>query len=81
MISESHIATHTWLECAYGALDFYTCCDDTNPEKTVFYAVEAFGATSSHITGITRGIEEEDRLFYQSFITWEEDFVRKKPIT
>ncbi len=75
MISESHISTHTWPEYGYGALDFYTCGDDTDSEKAVFYAVEAFGAKTSHITEITRGIEEGDRLFYHSFITWEEDFV------
>ena len=79
VISESHISIHTWPEYGYGALDFYTCGDDTDPEKAVLYAVEAFGATTSHITEITRGIEEGDRLFYHSFITWEEDFVSKKP--
>ena len=79
VISESHISTHTWPEYGYGALDFYTCGDDTDPEKAVLYAVEAFGATTSHITEITRGIEEGDRLFYHSFITWEEDFVSNKP--
>ena len=78
VISESHISTHTWPEYGYGALDFYTCGDDTDPEKAVLYAVEAFGATTSHITEITRGIEEGDRLFYHSFITWEEDFVSNK---
>ena len=79
VISESHISTHTWPEYGYGALDFYTCGDDTDPEKAVLYAVEAFGATTSPITEITRGIEEGDRLFYHSFITWEEDFVSNKP--
>ena len=78
VISESHISTHTWPEYRYGALDFYTCGDKVDPEKAVFYAVEAFGATTSHITEITRGIEEGDRLFYHSFITWEEDFEREK---
>ena len=79
VISESHISTHTWPEYGYGALDFYTCGDDTDPEKAVLYAVEAFGATTSHITEIPRGLEEGDRLFYHSFITWEEDFVSNKP--
>ena len=37
VISESHISTHTWPEYGYGALDFYTCGDDTDPEKAVFY--------------------------------------------
>ncbi|MDH4257530.1 MAG: adenosylmethionine decarboxylase, partial [Candidatus Aminicenantes bacterium] len=75
VISESHISIHTWPEYGYGALDFYTCGDETDPEKAVFFAVEAFGAQTSHITEITRGIEEGDKIFYHSFVTWEEDFV------
>jgi len=78
VISESHISTHTWPEYRYGALDFYTCGSSVDPEKAVLYAVEAFGATTSHVTEITRGIEEGDKIFYHSFITWEEDFVAEK---
>ena len=74
VISESHISTHTWPEHGYGALDFYTCGDTVDPEKGLFYAVEAFGASSSHITEITRGIDEQDKIFFHSFVTWEEDF-------
>ncbi len=78
MISESHISTHTWPEYGYAALDFYTCGSEVDPEKAVFYAVEAFGASTSHITEITRGIEDGDRIFYHSLITWEEDFENGK---
>ena len=78
VISESHISCHTWPEYGYVALDFYKCGGPGDPEKAVFYAVEAFGASTSHITEITRGIEEGDRLFYHSFITWEEDFAKGK---
>jgi len=78
VISESHISTHTWPEHGYVALDFYTCGANTDPEKAVFYAVEAFGASTSHITEITRGIDEGDKIFFHSFITWEEDFMDEK---
>lgn len=74
VISESHISTHTWPEYRYGALDIYTCGNSGDPEKAIAYAVKAFGATSSHITEITRGIDEGDQIFYHSFVTWEEDF-------
>lgn len=74
VISESHISTHTWPEFGYGALDIYTCGDEVDPEKAITYAVEAFGASTSHMTEITRGIDDEDRLYYHSFVTWEEDF-------
>jgi len=72
VISESHISTHTWPEVGYAALDIYTCGSHVHPEKAVIYAVGAFGAASSHITEITRGIDEGDAVFYHSFITWEE---------
>jgi len=73
VISESHISTHTWPEFRYGAMDFYTCGENVDPEKGLNYAVEAFGASTSHITEITRGLEEGDGEFYHSFVTWEED--------
>ncbi|MEE9502110.1 MAG: hypothetical protein V3V48_08550 [Candidatus Aminicenantaceae bacterium] len=38
------------------------------------YIAEAFGASSSHITEITRGIDEGDRDYFHSFVTWEEEF-------
>ncbi len=72
VISESHISTHTWPELRYAALDIYTCGAKTEPEKAVIYAVEAFGASNSHITEITRGIDEGDEVYFHSFVTWEE---------
>lgn len=74
VISESHISTHTWPEYQYGALDIYTCGENVDSEKAILYAVEAFGAKTSHMTEITRGIDDDDRQYYHSLITWEEDF-------
>jgi S-adenosylmethionine decarboxylase len=74
VISESHISTHTWPELRYAALDIYTCGNTVDPEKAVVYALEQFGASTSHITEITRGIDEGDWKFFHSFVTWEEDF-------
>ncbi|MFQ6083133.1 MAG: adenosylmethionine decarboxylase [Candidatus Aminicenantia bacterium] len=79
VISESHISTHTWPELGYVALDIYTCGDAIDPEKGVEYAVLEFKASTSHITEITRGIDEGDKVFYHSFITWEEDIEEEKP--
>jgi len=74
VISESHISVHTWPEYGYGAIDFYTCGQSVEPEKGLNYAVEAFGASTSHITEITRGIDEGDKIYFHSFVTWEEEF-------
>ncbi len=74
VISESHISTHTWPEYGYVAIDIYTCGKQVDPEKAVVFAVEAFGSSTSHITEITRGIDEGDSVYYHSFVTWEEHF-------
>lgn len=78
VISESHISTHTWPEYKYAAFDIYTCGDKIDPEKAVTYVLEAFGASTSHITEITRGIDEGDKIYFHSFITWEEDFEKEE---
>ncbi len=74
VISESHISTHTWPEFGYVALDIYTCGKHVDPEKAVVFAVEAFGSSTSHITEITRGLDEGDSIYYHGFVTWEVDF-------
>lgn len=73
VISESHLSVHTWPETGYVALDIYTCGDDAKPEKAVEYALREFGAKNVHITEVTRGIDEGDRVYFHSIITWEEE--------
>jgi S-adenosylmethionine decarboxylase len=77
VISESHISTHTWPEMRYAALDIYTFGVHVDPEKAVLYALEAFGSSTSHITEITRGMDEGDRKYFHSFITWQEALKNK----
>ena len=80
VISESHLSVHTWPEVGYAALDIYTCGEHTEPEKAVMYALRAFKATSAHITELTRGLDDEDRVFYHSLVTWEEELKGKLPL-
>lgn len=79
VISESHISVHTWPEFGYVALDIYTCGEESRPEEAVKYALQAFGARNVHITEITRGLDDGDRVFYHSIITWEEAFENEGP--
>ncbi|WP_024822639.1 MULTISPECIES: adenosylmethionine decarboxylase [Aminobacterium] len=72
VISESHLSVHTWPEAQYMALDIYTCGEHSMPEAAVQYVLEQIEATHTHITEITRGIDDGDQLYYHSFITWEE---------
>lgn len=73
VISESHLSVHTWPELGYVALDIFTCGDRAKPEAAVQHALKAFGATNMHITEVTRGLEEGDKVFFHSMITWEEN--------
>jgi len=59
VISESHLAIHTWPELGYAAVDVFTCGDHVNPWDACNYLVEHFGATSMHATEIKRGLIEE----------------------
>jgi len=77
VISESHLSVHTWPELGYVALDIYTCGSNSKPEAAVEYALREFGAEELHITEMTRGLEEGDRTFYHSIITWEEDLFER----
>lgn len=78
VISESHLSVHTWPEYGYVALDIFTCGDDAKPEAAVEYALKEFGARSMHITEVTRGLEEGDRQFFHSIVTWEESLPGKE---
>jgi S-adenosylmethionine decarboxylase len=77
VISESHLSVHTWPEAGYVALDIFTCGDAAKPERAVQYALRQFGATNVHITEVTRGLEEGDRVFFHSIVTWEEELLKR----
>jgi S-adenosylmethionine decarboxylase len=72
VISESHLSVHTWPEEGYVALDIYTCGEKAKPEAAVQHALKAFGASNMHITEVTRGLDEKDKSYFHSMITWEE---------
>ena len=72
VISESHLSVHTWPELRYVALDIFTCGQEARPEAAVTSALKDFGATNVHITEVTRGLEEGDKVFFHSIVTGEE---------
>jgi len=77
IVAESHISVHTWPEKGYAALDVYTCGENADPEKAVDYILEQFKAQYAHVSEIKRGIEEEDRTFTHTILTWEERLDRR----
>ena len=78
VISESHLSVHTWPEANYMALDIYTCGARTEPMVAVEFVLAQVHARHTHITEITRGLDDDDRIYYHSFITWEEDLNGRK---
>ncbi len=58
VISESHLAIHTWPELGYAALDVFTCGDRVNPWDACNYITRKFEAQNMTATEVDRGILE-----------------------
>lgn len=56
LLQESHFSVHTWPECGYAALDFYSC-GSCAPEKAVEVLREGLCARQVEIMTIHRGRE------------------------
>ncbi|HHY11868.1 MAG TPA: adenosylmethionine decarboxylase, partial [Firmicutes bacterium] len=56
VISESHLAIHTWPELGYAAVDVFTCGDHVDPWVAMEAIVKKFGATSVTATEVKRGV-------------------------
>jgi S-adenosylmethionine decarboxylase len=55
VISESHLAIHTWPELGYAAVDVFTCGESVNPWDACNYLAEKFGATHVTASEVKRG--------------------------
>lgn len=65
VISESHLAIHTWPELGYAAVDVFTCGEKVDPWDACNYLAKHFGAEYVNATEVKRGIIEqgqEERL-------------------
>lgn len=58
VISESHLAIHTWPELGYAAVDVFTCGDRVNPWDACNYLTEKFGAEYVTATEMERGLQQ-----------------------
>ncbi len=59
VISESHLAIHTWPEHGYAAVDVFTCGDTVDPWVACRYMVEKFQATNMTANEVRRGIFDQ----------------------
>lgn len=58
VISESHLAVHTWPELGYAAVDIFTCGDRVDPWDACDHIVGAFKAGSVTASEMKRGMFE-----------------------
>ncbi len=62
IISESHLAVHTWPELGYAALDVFTCGENVDPWDACQAVVDAFHAETVQATETLRGIQQGPSL-------------------
>lgn len=55
VISESHLAIHTWPEYGYASVDLYTCGDDIDPMAAYEHLRLMLGAQEAEIQMLRRG--------------------------
>lgn len=58
IISESHLAIHTWPEYNYASLDIYTCGDSVDPWMALDYLKEVFRSKRQEMEEYKRGLYE-----------------------
>lgn len=56
VISESHLAVHTWPEHGYAAVDVFTCGDSVNPWDACNHIVAEFRAQNFTASETLRGV-------------------------
>ncbi len=56
VIEESHLSVHTWPECGYAAVDFYTC-GECVPQRADAVLREGLSAQRAEVMIVDRGLE------------------------
>jgi len=60
VISESHLAIHTWPELGYAAVDVFTCGDSVDPWVSCNYIKRQFAAQRMEAKEVKRGVFSQD---------------------
>lgn len=56
LVTESHIALHTWNEYKYATLDIYTCGEHSNPQAAFEYIVQHLKPKRHQVFYANRGM-------------------------
>ena len=59
IISESHLAIHTWPELGYAAVDLFTCGEKCDPKISYEFLKRKFNSQKATFTELKRGIIDE----------------------
>ena len=56
IISESHLAIHTWPELGYAAVDLFTCGPKCDPKVAYEFLKKKFNSKNASFTELKRGV-------------------------
>ena len=62
IISESHLAIHTWPELGYAAVDLFTCGDKCDPKVSYEFLKKKFSSKRASFTELKRGILNKNTM-------------------
>ncbi len=62
IISESHLAIHTWPELGYAAVDLFTCGTKCDPKVAYEFLKKMFNSQKASFTELKRGIIDRETL-------------------
>jgi len=62
IISESHLAIHTWPELGYAAVDLFTCGTKCDPKVAYEFLKKKFNSKKASFTELKRGIIDRETL-------------------
>ena len=62
IISESHLAIHTWPELGYAAVDLFTCGENCDPKIAYDFLKAAFSSKSGSYSELRRGMLQADTV-------------------
>ena len=62
IISESHLAIHTWPELGYAAVDLFTCGDKCDPKVSYEFLKKKFHCQNATFSELKRGILNKNTM-------------------
>ena len=62
IISESHLAIHTWPELGYAAVDLFTCGEQCDPKVAYEFLKKRFNSKDASYSQLNRGILDNKNL-------------------